>query len=225
MRINIAIDGPSAAGKSSLADCLAEKLGYVHLNTGSMYRCTAYKALQKEISLDDEDALCAMLAETEMEMKPDGTVLLDGQDVTHALREGEISQAASRVSRLPRVRADLVARQQKMAKAKGYILDGRDIGTVVLKDAELKIFLTASAHARALRRAAQNRKEGIEEVDLDAIEKAIEERDFADSHRAASPLKKAEDAIVIDNSDLTLEETTNRILDLARERIAKGEAA
>lgn len=143
-KINIAIDGPSAAGKSTIAKRLGAKLGYVHLDTGAMYRCTALKCVREGISLSDEQAVCDMLKNTKIELTPEGGVFMDGEDVSTAIRTDEISLAASKVSAHKNVRSDLVARQQEMAKAKGFIMDGRDIGTVVLKDAEIKIFMTAS---------------------------------------------------------------------------------
>ena len=216
MKINIAIDGPSAAGKSTIAKMLARRLGYVHLDTGAMYRCTAYKALEEGISLDDENALAAMLAGADIELTPEGTVFLDGRDVTTAIRQEQVSMAASRVSRHPRVRQDLVARQQKMAAAKGFIMDGRDIGTVVLKDAEVKVFLTASVRSRALRRLQQDYGDKGTDEQLALIEKDIEQRDYDDTHRSNSPLCRAEDAVVIDSSDMTREQVVDAILRLAQ---------
>ena len=216
MKINIAIDGPSAAGKSTIAKMLASRLGYVHLDTGAMYRCTAYKALEEGISLDDENALAAMLAGADIELTPEGTVFLDGRDVTTAIRQEQVSMAASRVSRHPRVRQDLVARQQKMAAAKGFIMDGRDIGTVVLKDAEVKVFLTASVRSRALRRLQQDYGDKGTDEQLALIEKDIEQRDYDDTHRSNSPLCRAEDAVVIDSSDMTREQVVDAILRLAQ---------
>lgn len=215
MKINIAIDGPSAAGKSTISELLARRLNYVHLDTGAMYRATALKALQEGISLEDEQGVVDMLADTEIRMSPDGTVFLDGQDVSAAIRQDEISMAASNVSKHKEVRRVLVERQQKLAAEKGYIMDGRDIGTVVLKDAEVKIYLTASSYARALRRLKQNRENNISGGDLETIQKEIETRDYQDMHRENSPLTKAEDAIEVDSSDLTIEETVEKILDLA----------
>ena len=215
MKINIAIDGPSAAGKSTISELLARRLNYVHLDTGAMYRATALKALQEGISLEDEQGVVDMLADTEIRMSPDGTVFLDGQDVSAAIRQDEISMAASNVSKHKEVRRVLVERQQKLAAEKGYIMDGRDIGTVVLKDAEVKIYLTASSYARALRRLKQNRENNIPGGDLETIRKEIEARDYQDMHRENSPLTKAEDAIEVDSSDLTIEETVEKILDLA----------
>ncbi|MCH4208182.1 MAG: (d)CMP kinase [Solobacterium sp.] len=210
-RINVAIDGPSAAGKSTISDLLAKKLGYVHLDTGAMYRCVALKALQNGIALDDESALTAMLEQTDIRLTPDGKVYLDGTDVSEAIRKDNVSMAASDVSKLKQVRIDLVRRQQQMATAKGFIMDGRDIGTVVLKDAEVKIFMTATAHARALRRFAQNQEKGICTSDLETIEQEIQKRDDQDTHRANSPLRKADDAVEIDTSDMTIDQVVDTL--------------
>lgn len=223
MRINIAIDGPSAAGKSTIAKLLARKLGYVHLDTGAMYRCVGYKAKKSGVSLDDEAALCQMLKDTDIRLSSDGSVYLDSTDVTKDIRQDEISLCASSVSRHPGVRKDLVARQQKLAEEKGFIMDGRDIGTVVLKDAEVKVFLTASAEARAKRRYEQNRLAGIPSESLEEITKEIEQRDYQDTHRSASPLTKAEDAVVIDSSDLSIEEVGDAIYKLAEPFINREE--
>ncbi|MBQ1533107.1 MAG: (d)CMP kinase [Erysipelotrichaceae bacterium] len=214
-KINIAMDGPSAAGKSTVADILAEKLGYIHLDTGAMYRCVALKALREGIALDDAEALKEMLSRTDIRQDTEKHFFLDGEDVSKAIREDHISMATSDVSKVGVVREDLVRRQQKLAEEKGYIVDGRDIGTVVLKDAEVKIYLTASAHARALRRLKQNQENGISTSDLETIEKEIEARDYQDMHREISPLTKAEDAVEIDSSDLTIDEVVDRAYALA----------
>ena len=216
MRINIAIDGPSAAGKSTIAKELCKKLGYVHLDTGAMYRCTALKALRKGLAMDDEAGVCRMLEDTVIELTPDGKVFLDGEDVSKAIREDDVSMRASDVSKLQNVRRDLVKRQQEMARAKGFIMDGRDIGTVVLTDAEVKIYMTASARARAMRRYLQNVENGIETSDVETLEAEIKARDEQDMNREFSPLRKADDAIEIDTSDLTIEEVTERIYEIAR---------
>ncbi|HCK88605.1 MAG TPA: (d)CMP kinase [Erysipelotrichaceae bacterium] len=215
MKINIAIDGPSAAGKSTIAKKLAEKLGYVHLDTGAMYRCTALKAVRSGIALDDEASVCAMLEDTDIRLLSTGEVFMDGEDVSQAIRTDENSLAASAVSKLPKVREELVRRQQKMAEEKGYIMDGRDIGTVVLKDAEVKIFMTASPEARAERRYKQNIEKGIPTSDIATIAEEIRQRDYEDTHRAASPLKKADDATEIDTSYMTIEEVCSAIYALA----------
>lgn len=224
MRINIAIDGPSAAGKSTIAKELCKKLGYVHLDTGAMYRCTALKALRKGLAMDDEAGVCKMLEDTVIELTPDGKVFLDGEDVSKAIREDDVSMRASDVSKLQNVRRDLVKRQQEMARAKGFIMDGRDIGTVVLRDAEVKIYMTASARARAMRRYLQNVENGIETSDVETLEAEIKARDEQDMNREFSPLRKADDAIEIDTSDLSIEEVTERIYEIARPFLEAEEA-
>ena len=148
-KINIAIDGPSAAGKSTISKKVAKNLNYIHLDSGAMYRSAAYKALKENIDLTDEEKLVKMLQKTTIQLTVDGRVLLDNEDVSKEIRTEQISMSASLISKLSGVREILVAEQRKMALDKGYIMDGRDIGTVVLKDAEVKIFLTASVEARA----------------------------------------------------------------------------
>ena len=221
MKINIAIDGPGAAGKSTIAKCLAKKLNYVHLDTGAMYRSTAYKALQNHISLEDEEAVCKMLENTKIQLATDGSIFLDGEDVSDKIRTNEMSLAASLVSKLAKVRRMLVERQQEMAKEKGFIMDGRDIGTVVLKDAEVKIYMTASPMARAKRRYDQNIAKNIPTGSIEEIAREIAERDLQDMTRENSPLKKADDAIEIDTSDMSIEEVTERIYSLAKPFIEK----
>ena len=221
MKINIAIDGPGAAGKSTIAKCLAKKLNYVHLDTGAMYRSTAYKALQNHISLEDEEAVCKMLENTKIQLATDGSIFLDGEDVSDKIRTNEISLAASLVSKLANVRRMLVERQQEMAKEKGFIMDGRDIGTVVLTDAEVKIYMTASPMARAKRRYDQNIAKNIPTGSIEEIAREIAERDLQDMTRENSPLKKADDAVEIDTSDMSIEEVTEYIYRLAKPFIEK----
>ncbi|MDY6034105.1 MAG: (d)CMP kinase [Bulleidia sp.] len=221
MRINIAIDGPGAAGKSTIAKRLAKKLNYVHLDTGAMYRSTAYKAVKNNIALDDEEALCNMLSNTDITLTPEGKVYLDQQDVTSLIRTDEISLAASQVSKLANVRSMLVKRQQDMAKDKGFIMDGRDIGTVVLKDAEVKIYMTASAMARAQRRYDQNIAQSIPCESVEQIAKEIAQRDMQDMTRKNSPLKKADDAIEIDTSNMSVEQVTDTIYAYAKPFLEK----
>lgn len=217
-RINIAIDGPSAAGKSTIAKNIAKRLGYVHLDTGAMYRCIGYKSHMQNIDYKNDDEMLKLLANTEIVLTADGKIYLDGQDVSQQIRTNEASMWASNVSTREVVRKDLVARQQRMAAEKGFVMDGRDIGTVVLKDAELKIFQTASVEARAKRRFLENQAKGLEE-DYDTIYRDIELRDYQDTHRDVSPLKRADDAILLDTSDMTIEEVTNSILKLAEEKL------
>ena len=216
--INIAIDGPSGAGKSSIAKILAKKLTYTHLDTGSMYRAVAYKAMMNHLDIENEDVIVDMLKDTDIRLTNDGKIYLDDTDVSDMIRTNEISLLASNVSKHAKVRKDLVSRQQKMALNKGVIMDGRDIGTVVLKDAEVKIFLTASTIIRAQRRYLQNQQLNIAS-DLDQLIKEIEQRDYQDTHRAASPLVKASDAIEIDSSDLTIDEVIDKILEIVNRKV------
>lgn len=219
MKINIAIDGPSAAGKSTIADVLAKKLGYTHLDTGAMYRSVAYKAIKNGIGVEDEDAVVEMIEKMDLQMNPDGTIILDGEDITGKIRTTEISMGASNVSKLKNVRKALVKMQQKISANGGYILDGRDIGTVVLTDAPIKLFMVASAKARADRRVKQDLEERGIVDDYDAILEEIEKRDYQDSHRENSPLRKADDAIEIDTSDLTLEESIETITKIVMDKM------
>lgn len=217
MKINIAIDGPSASGKSTIAKRLAKALGYVHIDTGAMYRCVAYLAIKSNIDLSDEESLGKMAETMDIELSTDGRVFLDQEDVTEAIRNEDISVGASKVSIYANVRRAMVKRQQKMAEAKGFIVDGRDIGTVVLPDAELKIFQTASVTSRAKRRYKENLQKGINS-DFELLKNEIEQRDFQDTHRKESPLKKADDAIEIDTSDMTVEQVVSKIISLISER-------
>lgn len=218
MKINIAIDGPSGAGKSTIADLVAEKLSYVHLDTGAMYRSAAYAVLKNGLSFDDEKSVSS-LVQNDFDLKMDGkSVVLNGEDITDKIRTNEISMAASNVSKLSGVRSALVAAQRRIAANKGYILDGRDICDVVLPDAEVKVFLTASAEDRARRRLEQNKEKGIID-DYDKILEEIKKRDYQDSHRAISPLKASADATIIDSSNKSIEEVVNMILDLVYKKI------
>ena len=221
MKINIAIDGPSAAGKSTVADILASKLGYTHLDTGAMYRAVAYQAKQLNISTEDEENIVSMIDKMNLDMKADGSVFLNGQDVSTLIRTNEMSMGASNVSKLQGCRKALVAMQQKICKDGGYILDGRDIGTVVLVDAPVKIYMIASAEARAKRRVDQNKEKGIEGQDYEAILQEIEKRDYQDSHREHSPLKKADDAIELDTSDMTIEETVDKVMTIVKSKLGE----
>lgn len=217
-KINIAIDGPSGAGKSTISDILATKLGYVHLDTGAMYRTCALKSLEAGLDINDEENIVKLIKTLEFEQTLDGKILCNGQDVSLAIRQNEISMAASNVSKLLGVRKELVALQQRVASSKGYIVDGRDICEVVLPDAEVKVFMTASAEERAKRRVAQNKEKGIES-NYEEILKDIEARDYQDTHREFSPLRQTADAILVDSSNLTLEETADVIYKLVMEKM------
>ncbi|WP_416324826.1 (d)CMP kinase [[Eubacterium] hominis] len=213
MRINIAIDGPSAAGKSTISKLLAKELGYAHLDTGAMYRCVGYYSSIKGIDENDEMALADMIDHMEISFDSKGNVYIDEEDVTSKIRTNEMSMRASAVSAHPMVRERLVRLQQRIAQHKGYILDGRDIGTVVLPDAEVKVYMIASVEARAKRRFKEYEEKHIE-ADYDEIYQDIEKRDYQDTHRKTSPLKKADDAQEIDTSDMSIEEVVSTIRNL-----------
>ena len=208
--IAIAIDGPSGAGKSTLARAAAEKFGFIYVDTGAIYRTVGYAAKARGIECKDQAAVSAMLPELKIEMSYDEAgvqrMILNGQDVSREIRRPEISIAASDVSSLPAVRSFLMDMQRDMAKKHDVIMDGRDIVTVVLPDAELKIFLTASVEDRAMRRYKELLEKGIDTT-LDEVKADIEYRDRQDSQRAAAPLKPAPDAVLVDTTGNTLEES------------------
>jgi CMP/dCMP kinase len=207
----IAIDGPAGAGKSSVARAVAAALGFTYLDSGAMYRCLALAALEAGANLGDGEALGRLAEGLEIELR-DGLVALDGTDATAAIREPRVTEAASRVSVHPPVRAAMVARQRALIGAGRYVAEGRDIGTVVSPEAPLKVFLTASAEERARRRAAQS---GEDEV---AVLAAQSERDERDEKREHGALRAAADAVEVDTTGLSLDEVVARVVALARER-------
>lgn len=215
----IAVDGPSGAGKSTAGRALAARLGYTFIDTGAMYRALAAKALRSATSLDDEIALDALSRSTRIDLVDGGArVLLDGIDVTATLRTQEVSTAASRVSRHPLVRRDMVARQQALGRGGGVVLDGRDIGTRVFPDADVKFYVDADPRARAERRYRELTAAG-QSADLVTIENEIRERDHADSTRADSPLERADDAVLVDTTRLTPSEVVEVMASMVRERV------
>ena len=218
MAINIAIDGPSASGKSTIAKELCKELNYKHLDTGAMYRCVALKVKRTDTDYDNEEELQNLLESINIDFTPDGAVLLDGEDVSGEIITDEISMLASTVSTKKTVRMHLVKIQQQIAKDKGYVMDGRDIGTVVLPDAEVKIFLVASVETRAQRRFLENKQRGIE-CNLRELKQEIVERDYQDTHRKHSPLRKAKDAIEIDTSNMNIDEVLDAVLNIVRPKL------
>lgn len=210
----IAIDGPAAAGKSTVAKIVAQKLSYIYVDTGAMYRALTLKALKKGIRLHDEQTLADLLKSTNIELKQ-GTngqhVLLDSNDVTLEIRSQKVSSQVSHVAKHPSVRKDMVQRQQHLSGSHGIVMDGRDIGTHVLPNAELKFFLIASVEERAKRRYDENIKKGFPS-NLDELKKEIEQRDHNDSKRKVAPLIKASDAIEIDTTSLSINDVADRIL-------------
>ena len=213
-KIIVAIDGYSSCGKSTIAKALAKYAGYTYVDTGAMYRAIALFTLRN--GLTDDAAIIAALPQIEVGfVLVDGAqhVTLNGEDVEGFIRTLEVGNAASRISQIKEVRAFLVAQQQKMGEAKGIVMDGRDIGTVVFPNAELKLFLTASPEVRAQRRYDELVEKG-EKPDFEAVLADVNDRDYRDTHRAESPLRQAEDAIVVDNSNMTREEQMNVIYGL-----------
>jgi cytidylate kinase len=227
-KLTIAIDGPAGSGKSSVARLVAQKLGYVYLDSGAMYRALALSALQAGgFALSSESELEALARNTHIELCPapptlldpciHNRVLLDGDDVTQAIRTNEVAQAASRVATIAGVRAILVAQQQRAGAGGGIVMEGRDIGTVVFPNAELKIFLEATSEARAQRRWKEHLEKG-ESLDLSEVLDEVRERDKRDTERKVSPLVRAADAVLVDNTAMDVDETARLIVQLARER-------
>jgi cytidylate kinase len=226
-KLTIAIDGPAGSGKSSVARRVAAMLGYLYLDSGAMYRALALKALRRQVALEDESRLEALAKETHIELKPPNaeqeaagaknSVFLDGAEVTQEIRTSEVAQAASRLATIAKVREVLVAEQQRAGAGGGVVMEGRDIGTVVFPKAELKIFLEASPEVRAERRWKEHQEKG-ERVTLPEIFDEVIERDKRDRERQVSPLVRAKDAVLVDNTAMGIEETARLIVMLAQER-------
>jgi len=219
-KLIIAIDGPVGSGKSTLARRVAALLGYVYIDTGAMYRALALKALRREMSFDASAALEALAGETRIDLRaPDGAqqVVLDGEDVTAAIRSPEVSQAASKIAVVPGVRHVLVAEQRRAGEQGGVVMEGRDIGSVVFPDAQLKIFLMASPEIRAERRWREHQQKG-EAIDLARTLEEIHERDKRDRERLSSPLVRAADAVVVDSTAMESEEVARLVVMLANQQ-------
>ncbi len=219
--MQIAIDGPAGAGKSTISKFVAAQLGYLYIDTGAMYRAVAYKALKCKLDIDNAEEIEKMAKETDIELKITETgqaIFLDGKDVTTKIRTPEVSMAASKVSAIGGVRKALVQLQRKIAGSADVIMDGRDIGTVVLPDAQVKIFLTATSEDRAMRRYLELKEKGVE-VSYQSVLEDMEKRDWQDTHREESPLKAADDAVVIDTSGQTLGESVQIITDFVKSRV------
>ena len=217
---SIAIDGPAGAGKSSIAKALSKRLGYIYIDTGAMYRAVALFFVENNVSNGTDSRIESLLEKFDISIKyEDGAqkVILNGEDVTGKLRLEEIGKLASKFSAIGSVREKLVALQRKLAQQENVVMDGRDIGTVVLPNADLKIYLSASSKVRAKRRYLELLEKGHTDLDINEIEDEIIKRDEADMNRRISPLKQADDAYYLDSSDMTLEEVVSKILSMVKE--------
>lgn len=217
--MKVAIDGPAGAGKSSIAKAVSKKLGFVYIDTGAMYRAVAVYAIENGIEIKEENFTKEVLDEIKIDITyEDGTqkIFLLGKDVSERIREADVSIGASNVAVIPAVRLKLVELQRSLAEKTSVIMDGRDIGTYVLPDAEVKIYLTASSDVRAKRRLLEMKEKGME-ADFETVKRDIEYRDKNDSQREFAPLRKAEDAVLVDTSDMTIEEVIDRITEIIRE--------
>lgn len=213
---SIAIDGPAGAGKSTIAKLLAKKLNYIYIDTGAMYRAIGLYYLDNKVDINDESEINKLIDEIDIKIIYENSIqqiILNGKNVSDLIRTEEVSHAASVVSTYKKVREKMVSLQQELARVSNVVMDGRDIGTVVLPNANVKVFLTASTDERAKRRHKEFLEKGIE-VDLLSIKKDIEERDYRDMNRENSPLKQASDAILIDSSNMTIDEVVSEILEL-----------
>jgi len=219
--MKVAIDGPAGAGKSTLAKAVAKKLGFVYIDTGAMYRAIGLYMLDRKVELSDETALKAALDDVKLDIAYENDaqqVYLNGENVTGRIRTEAAGDMASKVSTLLPVREKLVMLQQEMAERIDVVMDGRDIGTVVLPNAELKVYFTAGSRVRAERRFKELSAKGITGITVEEIEEEIIARDYRDMHREHSPLKQAEDAILVDSSDLTIEEGVERVIAMINDR-------
>ena len=217
---NIAIDGPAGAGKSTIARLAAGQLGFIYVDTGAMYRAMALYFLRRGANLADEEAVGAACKDIHVEIRYEAgeqQVLLNGENVTGQIRTDQVGNAASAISKYPAVRAALLELQRSLARTNSVIMDGRDIGTLVLPDADLKIYLTASTAVRAMRRYKEFLEKGVD-CTLESVEQDVILRDEQDMNRATAPLKQAEDAVYLDASDMNISQVVEKILSLARER-------
>ncbi len=219
-KVAVAIDGPAAAGKSTVAKIVAERKGYTYIDTGAMYRAFTWYCLKKGVDCQDEKACCALIPEVQIELKPNHIVICNGEDVSSAIRQTNVSGNVSYIASYKDIRLALVVLQRKMAEHDSVIMDGRDIGTYVLPNADVKIFQIASVQTRAIRRYEENISKGIA-CTYEEIEEDVKKRDYIDSHRSFAPLKPAEDSIEIDTSNMSIEEVVTAIIEIIDKKLAE----
>ena len=217
MSFVVAIDGPAGAGKGTITKLVGEKLGLVNIDTGATFRCVALNMIQKNVKMEEEEKIQEILDDINIEMNSNGKIFLNGEDVTHRIRENDVNNLVSPVSTLQIVRNKLLEIQRNIAKGKNVIMEGRDIGTVVFPNANVKIYLDATAEERARRRVLQNKEKGIESS-YEEVLNGIKERDERDSNRKIAPLKKAEDAIYVDSTNLTIEQVVEKIIGIINDK-------
>lgn len=215
MSFVVAIDGPAGSGKGTVAKLISEKLGFVNIDTGATFRCIALAMIQEDIKKEEEDKIRELLNHIDINMKPDGTVLLNAEIVTDRIRENDVNTLVSPISVIKIVRDKLLDVQRKIAEGKNVVMEGRDIGTVVFPDADVKIYLDASPEERAKRRLKQNQEKGIESSYEEVLQNIID-RDKRDSGREIAPLKQADDAIYLDSTPLSIEEVVEKIIDIIK---------
>ena len=219
MKVCVAIDGPAAAGKSTVAKRIAQILGYTYIDTGAMYRAFTWYCMEKGVDCQNEAACCALIPEVTIKLRPDGKVLCNDIDITREIREPRVSGNVSYIASYKDIRLFLVDQQRAMAEKHSVIMDGRDIGTYVLPNADVKIYQIASVATRAIRRYDENISKGIP-CTLEEIEEDVRKRDYIDSHRDFAPLRCAPDAITLDTSFMSIEEVVNKIIEIINEKLA-----
>lgn len=217
MSFVVAIDGPAGAGKGTITKLVGEKLNLVNIDTGATFRCVALNMIQKNVKIEEEEKIQEILDNINIEMNSNGKIFLNGEEVTHRIRENDVNNLVSPVSTLQIVRNKLLEIQRNIAKGKNVIMEGRDIGTVVFPNANVKIYLDATAEERARRRLLQNKEKGIESS-YEEVLNGIKERDERDSNRKIAPLKKAEDAIYVDSTNLNIEQVVEKIIEIINDK-------
>ena len=217
MSFVVAIDGPAGAGKGTITKLVGEKLGLVNIDTGATFRCVTLNMIQEHIDIQEEEKIEEMLSKINIEIHPDGKIYLNGEEVTYRIRENDVNNLVSPVSVLPVVRNKLLEVQRNIAEGKNVIMEGRDIGTVVFPNADVKIYLDATAEERARRRVLQNQEKGIE-CSYEEVLQGIKDRDKRDSTREIAPLKRAEDAIYVDSTNLSIEQVVEKIIEIIKQK-------